>query len=388
MNTFSQIFAVTAMNLRAMKSRAVASGIIVLGVAVLVAIVLSIQSIGTGYLQSFADYTSSDHVIIYNSQAMSEQQSNISREAALKIADLPGIKKDLQGKPLASMEVSNCMAFTRRADSLDGFTCIRGVSGDLAKLRPKLKLVEGRFFTSGLREMVIGRQAQRRFMGMDLGGKVIFPDGPWTIVGIVEGGGFGEGQLFGDSETLIAAYRRNTFSSVLAVLGGANALQTVKAALAADPTLNVAAEDQLAFLERTQGQPVMFYKIITAVLGSIIGLGVLFAALNMMYAAVNSRTREIATLRAIGFSPGPVVASVFAEAVLLTLLGAMLGIGAARFAFHGNVFTVGNAIIRLSVSPTLMLVGLGIALFIGLMGALFPAIRAATLPVTTALQIR
>ena len=376
------------MNFRAMRSRAVASSIIVLSNAVLIGIVISIYSISVGLFHAIDDYASDDQLVIYADQAIREGNSNLSRDVALRLVDLPGIKKDSDGKPLASLEITSCTSFPRRSDNVAGFACFRGITTDLLKIRPNMKFKEGRTFMPGLREVVIGRQVQRQFVGMDVGGKVIMPDGPWTIVGVVEGGGIGEGLIYADSETMNAAFRRNSFNSVHVVTENAGSLDTIKTAITSDPTLHVKTERWRDYQRLASGDPINFFNAIAIALGTVIGLGVLFAALNMMYAAVAARTREIATLRAIGFSPGPVVTSVFVEALVLALLGAVIGVSVARIGFQGHDFVAGNITFRQDVSLMLALAGIGIALFIGVLGALFPAIRAARLPVATALQIR
>ena len=388
MNALKQIIAVTAMNLNAMRSRAVASAIIVLSNAVLIGVVISVYSISTGLFRAIDDYVSDDQIVIYDSKVQGEGASIMPREMALKLVDLPGVKKGVDGKPLASLEIMNCTQLKRRADAFIGFACMRGVSQSLQTIRASLKLKEGRLFTPGLREVVVGRQVQRQFANMDVGGKMILPDGPWAVVGVVEGGGVGDGLIYADSETMNAAFRRNSFSSAHLVTENADALETVKKAIAEDPTIHVTVERWRDYQTRSSGNMATFYNAIAIVLGAVIGLGVLFAAINMMYAAVNARTREIATLRAIGFNAGPVVTSVFIEALSLTVLGAVIGAIVARLAFHGDDFASGNVTFNLLVSPGLMLKGIAIAAFIGALGALFPAIRAARLPVATALQIR
>ena len=381
-----QMTAVSLMNLHALKERWGAALIIVFGMASVVGVTVSILSMSVGIVKSMDTYRRPDRVMVRSANSEWEFQSNIPRAAAIKIADLPQIKKDREGKPLSSAEILVFIPATKKADGLERGLAIRAGTPNLFEFRPEFKLVEGRAFTAGLHELVVGRRAQEALEGLELGAQVTLPDGPWTVVGVYDSQGQGDWALFGDGETLLPVFRRTTFQSLTAVLEDINAFDAFKAALAADPTLDVVAERETEYWGRWLEPQEGLFNVIAYGVGGIMGVGVLFATLNIMYAAVSARTAEIGTLRAIGYGPGSIVASVFSEALLLAGIGAAIGITAAWFGFNGH-YNVKRGF-YLVVDLKIALLGVSIALLFGGLAALFPAIRAARLPLTEALKAR
>jgi putative ABC transport system permease protein len=386
MAVLKQISVVSVMNLSSLRDRLGASLVIVFGMAAVVGMMVSVLSMSVGALRSMDTYRKPDRVMVRAANTQWEQESNLPREAALKIADAAGLKKGSDGKPLASPEFLTFIPATKRVDGLSRGLAIRAGTANLFELRPEFKLIEGRTFTPGLRELIVGKEARDALVDIDLGVQVQLPDGPWTIVGIYESKGLGDWALFGDSNTLLPVFRRTAFNSVTATLESPEALDTFRAALDADPTLDVIAERETDYWGRWLKPQVAFFNIIAYGVGAIMGFGAIFAALNIMYAAVSGRTMEIATLRAIGFSPTPIVVSIFLEAFLLAGIGAIAGVTIAWLICDGRGNS--NSGFHMIVSPGLAAVGFGIALAIGSIAALFPAIRAARLPFTTALQVR
>lgn len=241
-------------------------------------------------------------------------------------------------------------------------------------------------FQPGLRELIVGKGPHETLMNMNIGDKVRLPDGQWTVVGVFACGGRCEWRLYGDIDTLMTTFRKTSYNSVVVRLENADAFAAFKAALGADPTLQVTAEREPDYWERFEGPQYHFYQVIGFVVGGIIGLGVIFASANMMYAAVSRRVLEIATLRALGFGTGAVIASVIAEAVILAAIGAVGGIFIAWLACDNVWYMGGN--FNLAVPAKLAAASLAATLGVGVLAALFPAIRAARLPVAAALQMR
>jgi putative ABC transport system permease protein len=254
-------------------------------------------------------------------------------------------------------------------------------------VRPELKIVAGRMFRPGARELIVGIGLQPEFRELEVGNKVIMQDGQWPIVGtFTTDGDVLEGQIAGDAATLMSAAKRNNFDSVIVRLGGAGSLESLQHALAANPRLGVRAERQSDYYERTSQDTAGFFRAVAYVVGGIMALGALFGALNILYSAVGARAREIATLRALGFGGMAVAISVIAESVLLALTGALIGIGIAWALLNGQGYAFGEVLFHLTVSPAIVGLGLGWALAVALLGGILPALRAARLPVVDALR--
>ena len=258
-------------------------------------------------------------------------------------------------------------------------------------LRPTLKIVAGRMFKPGLDELVVGQGAHHEFAGLDVGDEVKLGRQSWKVVGVFASGDAYDSELWADRQEVAAVYRRgNSAESVLVKLTGAAAFEPFKAALAADPKLKVEADTTRAFFARQSESLARTIRVVGIVVGLIMAIGAVFGALNCMFAAVASRAREIATLRAIGFRGVPVVVSVMLETMLLVLAGGLLGALLVWLVFDGysastlNGFT--DVMFQFKVGPNLIWTGLKWALAIGFVGGLFPAVRAARLPVTTALR--
>ena len=268
---------------------------------------------------------------------------------------------------------------------------MRGVGPNTWELRPQIKIVEGRKFNAGMRELVVGVGARRQYVNLDVGDQVDLANQPWTIVGIFTSGDSHDSELWADVETVSSSYRRTAFQSVTVKLAGKDGFEQLKAAMAADPRLKLDVDTTRHYYSKQSEQLTNFIKILGIVIGVIMGVGAVFGALNTMYAAVAGRAREIATMRAIGFRGLPVVVAVMLETMLLALLGGVLGGAIAWLIFNGySVSTLGSnfsqVMFQFRVSPELLWNGLKWALGIGLVGGLFPALRAARLPVTEALR--
>jgi putative ABC transport system permease protein len=266
--------------------------------------------------------------------------------------------------------------------------------GDAAfTVRPSVKIVEGRSFQPGLREIIVGKGAVRQFEGLKVGATIKLGTQPWTIAGIFASGDAMESELWADANVVSDAYRRGGGrNSATVKLESPAAIKAFSEALEANPQLKVKASTTLDFFAKQSEQMTKILRIIGIMVSAIMAVGAVFGALNTMFAAVATRAREIATLRAIGFRGLPVVAAVMLETTLLALIGGLIGGLAAWLLFNGfeastmAAGSVGKLSFNLAVSPGLLWEGIKWALAIGFIGGLFPAVRAASLPVATALR--
>jgi putative ABC transport system permease protein len=387
-----QTLAVTAMGLRGLPSRLGNSLVIVTGIAGVVAVLVSVLAMSTGFRKTVANTGADDRAIVLRGGSNAELSSALAREQAQTIMEAAQVRRDSEGRPLASAEAVVIVNLPTRADGADANVTLRGVGGQGLAMRPEIRLVEGRLFQPAVREVMVGRSALAQFDGLSLGSQVDFRDSAWTVVGVFESDGDArESELIGDNETVLSAYRRNGFQSVTVQLDDAAGFDAFKAALTTDPTLSVDVQRERDYYAEQSQQLTQLLDFLAVFVGGIMAVGAMFGALNTLYSAVSARSLEIATLRAIGFSAGPVVVSVMVEALLLALIGGVLGALLAALLFNGNVVnTLGSnfsqVVFQLDVSPALVQLGVIWALVIGALGGLLPALRAARLPVVTALR--
>jgi putative ABC transport system permease protein len=391
-NVLRQIRAVTWMNLASIPQRFGTSSVIVIGIAGVVAVLISVLAMATGFKRTILATGRDDRAIVLRGGSDSELASTLAREATLTIMDAPGIRKDAAGKPIASAEAVVVVDMPKKSNDSGANVTIRGVGPEGMALRPEIQLIAGRMFQRGLRELIVGSGAQAQFKGLDVGSHIALRGSDWTIVGaFVSNGDSHESELLADGETVLSAYRRNLYQSVVVLLDSKDSFATFKSSLTTNPQLSVDAMREHDYYAQQSQRMSSVLSFIAYFVGGIMAVGALFGALNTMYSAVSVRSREIATLRAIGFGASAVVLSVLIEALLLSVIGALLGAALAWMFFNGNVVsTLGSnftqVVFRLAVGPSLVVLGIVWACVIGLVGGLFPAIRAARLPVATALR--
>jgi putative ABC transport system permease protein len=390
MNTLHQISAITAMNLGAVRGRIPSSLVIVIGMAVVVAVTAAILSLAVGAARSQDVLNRPGEVYIFSENARFEGQSSISREKVVKILDAPGIKRGTDGKPDAVADTTTGVPLRLKANARERNLSLRGTAERFFEYRPDHRIVEGRTFKPGLRELVVGKAARDGFQGLEIDAQVRLADGPWTIVGVyATDGGSSEWYGYGDADTLMAAIRRPNFNSVSARVDGEVGLEQLRAALDADPTLDVRVWTAQEYWTNVNAAQVSIYQGIAYGVGIIMGLGTLAAALSIMYAAVGARSVEIATLRAIGFRPSAVAISVLVESLLLATTGALIGAAVAWGLFNNRMFsTSGTFGFYLKLDLSIALTAAFIAVLVGSLAGIFPAIRAARLPVVMAFQAR
>lgn len=393
MNFVSQIITVTLMNLRNIPQRMGSAWVIVMGMAGVVAVLVSILAMANGAENAVSKTGSPDRAIILHAGAMSELLSNISRAEAVSIQDEPGIARDKDGKALASAETIVLVEMMQKAGTHSNVT-LRGVGSQIFALRPEIRITGGRAFQPGVRELLVGRAAQSIFQRLDIGAKTTINGQLWTVVGTFESNGDShEAELLADNETVISAFRRDSFQSVSVKLASADGFNAFRNALAANPQLAVSAVRESEYYAQQSKPFASTLATIGYLVGGIMAVGAFFGAINSMYSAVSTRTVEIATLRAIGFRSTPIVVSIFIESLLLALIGAGIGAALAAMVYNGHtVNTNGGGLAHsqymfaMAVTAGQVKIGMVWACFIGTAGALFPAISAARLPIVSALR--
>ena len=393
LNWLSQITSVTAFNIRTLPQRMGSSATAIFGIAGVVAVMVGVLSIAQGILQTMNNSASADNVVVLRSGSNTELMSILLGDDTRIIAEAPGLARNESGA-IASPELFVIINLLKRATGTDANVPLRGVSRNALDVRDSFRVVEGRMFEWGLNEVIVGVGALIEFQGLEVGSTITVAQEEWPVVGIFEtGGGLAETEIWVDASVLQPAYRRgNSYQAVYAKLESPGAYQEFKDALTSDPRLNVKPMRESEYYE---AQSAMLYKLVTGLgtlIAVIMGFGAVFGALNTMYTAVSSRAREIATLRALGFHSSPVVISVLMESLLLALIGGVIGATAAWWVFDGfraatlNFTSFSQVAFAFDVSPSLLVRGIVFAMVIGLVGGLFPALRAARQPVANALR--
>lgn len=393
LNWVSQVFVVTALNLRTIRQRLSSSIVAIVGIAGVVAVFVAVLSMAEGFRKTMATTGSPDTAVVMRSGADSEMVSILTRDDVRIIGDAPGVRRNAAG-PLVSGELFVIVDLPKRSTNSTANVPLRGVNAVALDVRKKVTLTSGRMFTTGRNEIIAGRAAAAQFGGVEVGRTLKFGQNVWTVVGIFDTGGtVSDSELWCDAAVLAPAYQRgSTYQTAYAKLESADAFAAFKDSLTTDPRLNLKVMRETDYYAE---QSQTLYTLITTLgtlIAGLMGIGAVFGAVNTMYSAVASRTREIATLRALGFGAFPVVVSVLAESMVLAIVGGALGGTIAYAAFNGfetttlNWQTFSQVGFAFAVTPTLIVSGVVYALVMGFLGGLLPATRAARLPVVSALR--
>jgi putative ABC transport system permease protein len=363
------------------------------GIAGVVTVLVGVLSISAGFNRALENSASPETVVVLRSGADSEMVSGLSKEETRLIAEAPGLARDTNG-PVASAELFVIINLPMRSTGMDANVPMRGVGRSAPAVREGFKMVSGRFFDPGRNEVIVGEGAARQFAGLEIGGKVPVGRYEWPVVGVfAAGGGTAESEIWADAPVLQAAYERGeSWQSVSARLTSPQAFQQFKDALTSNPQLSVKAMRQADYFAEQSTAVTTLIQTLGYSVALLMAVGAVFGALNTMYSSVAARTREIATLRALGFGSGAVVISVLIESLLLALVGGAVGAGLAYAAFNGfqtatiNWQTFSQVTFAFRVTGELLVQGMIWALLIGLMGGLFPALRASRLAIASALR--
>ena len=392
-NWLAQVAAITRFGLMSLPQRRGSVAATVIGIAGVVAVLVGVLSIAAGFRRAMTASGSADAAIVLRSGADSEMVSGLGREETRLIADAPGVARNARG-PLSSSELFVIINLPKRSTGTDANVPLRGIDGPAMDVRDNMKIIEGRTFAPGKNELVVGRGAAREFAGLEVGSTVKVGRAAWPVVGIFSaGGGVAESEIWSDATVLQGAYQRgDSFQSVYTRLNSPGAFTAFKDSLTSNPRLSVKVERQSDYYA---GQSETLTRLITTLgvlVAGLMAVGAVFGALNTMYSAVAARTREIATLRALGFGRGAVVVALMLESLVLALGGGALGAGLAFLAFDNfraatmNWQSFSQVTFAFAVTPRLLVQGVLWATVIGLIGGLLPALRAARLPIAAALR--
>jgi putative ABC transport system permease protein len=390
-----QAASVTAVGISTLRQRLGSASVIVIGIAGVVGVLVALLAMGEGYSETLRKTGNADTAIVMRGSSASEVMSVLDRDSITLIPQSEGIAKDEKGQPLASAELVVAANLPVKGGTADdeGSVQLRGVSERAWAVRPEIKIIEGRNFQPGMRELIVGKGAAKQFAGLTPGREIRLGNQAWTVVGVFAADNAMDSEIWGDASVVADTYRRGgSRASVTVRLADPSRFAPFKAALEANPQLKVDVETTIDYFNKQSEGTAKVIRIMGIVVGLIMAIGAMFGALNTMFAAVAARAREIATLRAIGFRGLPVVVAIMLETMLLALLGGLLGGLLAWLIFNGYsastlaAGTVGQLSFELRVSGDLLWTGIKWALAIGFVGGLFPAVRAAQLPVTTALR--
>jgi putative ABC transport system permease protein len=389
----SLLLSVALFNLRSLPERKAAAITAAIGIAGVVGVLVGVLAIAQGFQRAMTVAGAPDVALVLRSGADSEMTSGLNRADTRIIGDAPGVARTANG-PLTTAELFTIISLPKRSTGTDANVPLRGVEPGAFEVRGNIEIVRGRRFATGRNEVIVGAGAAHAFAGLDVGQHIKVGQNAWEVVGIfTAGGGIAESEIWADTAVLQPAYQRDdNFQSVSVKLESAAAFQEFSKFLTNHPRLSVKVMRQAEYYAEQSTAVTRFITTIGVFIASLMALGALFGALNTMYSAVAARTREIATLRALGFGSGPVIFSVLLESVLLSLAGGVLGAAAAYFLFDGyrastiNWQTFSQVTFAFNVSPALLGKALGFATLIGIGGGLFPAIRAARLPIAAGLR--
>ncbi len=371
------------------------SAVIVVGIAGVVGVLVAMLAMAEGYAETLRKTGSLDTALVLRGASAAEVTSGLDHDSIVQIAQTAGIARGARGEPLASPEivVAANLPLKDAAGDDEGSVQLRGVGDAVWAVRPQVRIVDGRRFKPGLRELLVGRGAAKQFAGLVPGHDVRLGSQTWTVAGVFASGDALESEIWADGDVVAQTFERGSSrNSVTVRLADAKGFAPFKAALDANPQLKIDATTTLDYFSKQSEGTATVIRAIGIVVGSIMAIGAMFGALNTMFAAVAARAREIATLRAIGFAGLPVVVAILIETMLLALAGGVLGGALAWLLFNGYgastmaAGSVGKLSFELHVTAGVLWQGLKWALAIGLIGGLFPAVRAATMPVTAALR--
>jgi putative ABC transport system permease protein len=392
-NFLTQVAAVTMMNVRSLPQRKMSTIVALVGIAGVVAVFVGILAISEGFRNVLDRSAAADIAIVLHGGNNDEFGSSLTQEQVRLVAESPAIARDRPG-PLASAELYVLADVPMRTTNTLASIPVRGVGPQGPKLHEHFKIVEGRYFRAGSFEMIIGRGASLQYAGLNVGNHFHSGAAEWTIVGIFEdGGSISQSEAWTDASVLQGAYNRGAaFQSVRVRLAGPLALQSFKDSLSQDPRLNVHVFTEREFYEELSRPLATLVDNVGVAIAVLMGIGAVFGALNTMYSAVAARTKEIATLRAIGFGAGPLVISVLAEALIVGMAGGLLGALIGWLGFNGiraatlNPASWAQMTFSFDVTPGLLARGLLWALAFAFIGGLLPSLRAARLPITAGLR--
>lgn len=362
------------------------------GIALVVAVLVMTLALANGFRATLVGTGRADNLHVMRSGATSEIESGISRHAARIIESDPDVARLPGGRAFFANEAVVLNNLPRRNGIGSSNVVVRGVDERSLLLRPEIRIIEGRFFRSGVDEVIVGQPLTRRFAGCGLGERVRFGARDWVVVGVFDADGAGyESEIWGDVESMLPAFDRDAYSSLTFRTTSPGGFDLLKARLEADPRLRVEVRTEKGYYENQSADLANLIRVLGLFLVIVMSVGAIFGALNTMYAAVGSRTREIGTMLALGFRPSQVMLSFMIESVLLCLIGGILGCILA-LPIHGmstgttNWTTFSEVAFQFRITPGILVIGMAASVFLGVIGGYFPARNAARRTVSDALR--
>ena len=380
-------------NFRSVKARWTSAIVAVLGIAGTVGVFVAMLSLARGFKATLVSSGSEDNAMIMRAGATSEMTGGVGIDTVKIVQDAPGIARGAEG-PLVTAEVVMVAPIPLISTGTDANVQLRGVSKNVLEIRNKFKIIQGRMFQPGLAEVVVGKNANTEYSGLTVGNTIGLGNVRWNVVGVFDAGGSSfDSEIWADAHLLGPAYNRpdTYFQSVTAHLTSPDSLQQVKDSLTTDPRLNVDVSREIDYYSKQSTRLTTLITVLGGLVAGIMAIGAVFGALNTMYSAVSERGREIATMRALGFGGPSVVFSFVIEALLISFVGGLIGC-LAVLPLNGlttgamNLQTFSHMAFAFKITTELLIKGVIFALFMGVLGGLFPAIRAASLPISHALR--
>lgn len=391
-HTGRQAWSATALGIATIPQRLGSSSVVVVGIAGVVGVLVAMLAMADGFRSTLQQTGSDDTAIVLRAGSQTEINSVMDSDTTHVVAEEPQVMRDAHGRQIASPEIVVDASIPKQGSTLDANVEIRGVGEQVWELHPRLRIIAGRRFNPGLRELIVGKKAANEFAHTALGSKLELNGDPWTVVGQFATGDAHDSELWADANVVATTYHRgDSTSSVTVRLTSPRLFDAFKAAITSNPQLKVQVQTTRTYYNAQSEALTKLIRVLGTTIAVIMAIGAIFGALNTMYAAIATRTREIATLRAIGFRGAPVVVSVLIETLLLAFAGGVVGAGIAWALFDNyTASTLGanfsQVVFEFRVTPALLASGLKWALAIGFLGGLFPALRAARMPVTDGLR--
>ena len=373
------------MNLAGIGQRKASVLTIIVGVTAAVGVMVSMLAMATGARrQEMADARPDRAVLI--TTGTRPGQGNISRDEVPAILALPGVRNDADGQALVVFESTVFIEGRRRVTGTRIYFPLVGVSPNVIRQRPDMRFTQGRMFKPGLHELIVSNPCVRQFDGLDLGARRSVHGTGWTVVGRFDQSAAQQCVIYGDVDGIMSTFQRNTYGSAIVTLESASAFEAFRSAIERDPSLQLEARRETEVARDEFQRLNSLLDFISYFVGAIMAIGATLGAVNSLYAIVDARRAELATLRAIGFRAGAIMVSILIESILLALPGAILGAALAWTLFNGLLASPFGYSIQLAVTPGLAVIGMIWAFAMGLIGGLLPGLRAARVSVTTALR--
>jgi putative ABC transport system permease protein len=382
-----QLIPVVVLGLKSLPHRIGSSAVVIVCVAIVVMVMLGVLSLSHSLARAIESSGRSDRAVLLSQGSRLESASAIPRTALEAIEQLPGIRRNEGGKAVLSAEVLMFVPVRERDDERRARVVVRGVGPEAEALRPEVVVVRGRMLRSGVNELIVGREAQNRFKGLDVGDTLRLRNVPFSVVGVFEtGGDVRESEVIADVQTLISIRPTARYQSITVQLESSNATNAFVAAVENNPAMGVDALSEVDYVKRRATDATALLELVAYLVGTIMAAAASFSAANTLYTTVSARKTEIATLRAIGFAPSSVVIAIVVESLILALIGAAIGVLLTSLVLNGQQFDSRALSTQLRIDSTLIAIGTAWAGGIALVSAVAPAIHAARMPVARALR--